>query len=74
MVKQFWSNSETRYSLLLAYVGISQQKHNKAKIANLKQTKQLKVISQKKVKMKIKFISGFEHTVSNKSKISLVYY
>jgi hypothetical protein len=58
MVKQFWSNSETKYSLLLAYVGITQQKHSKAKIANLKWAKKLGVISKKKFKMKIKFILG----------------
>jgi hypothetical protein len=56
MVKQSWSNNETIYSLLLAYVGISQQKHDKAKIANLKRAKQLSVISKKRFKMKIKFI------------------
>jgi len=58
MVKQFWSNSETRYSLLLAYVGITQLKHNKAKIANLKWAKQFGVISKKKFKMNIKFTLG----------------
>jgi hypothetical protein len=52
-------NNETKDSLLLAKVGITQQKNNKAKIANLKQVKELGVIFKEDFKMEVKFILGF---------------
>jgi hypothetical protein len=57
MVTQFQLNSEIKYVFIIDHVGITQQKHNKTKIANIKQTN--------------KIGCNMRRGIQNKSKINL---